>query len=130
MCLCRFGSIRWYTQLIEDDGTDENFEVVHERDAVGYTVEWLQLTVDELLSHQRYAYYIHAQVTQANESDVHLLSENGLTDVRYFTTATRVPLPPFVYTVNKTDQYILIEWFHPGWDVNRYVEEYVIDIYR
>lgn len=92
--------------------------------------QWMSVPVTDLRQRQRYAFYVHAKVTLANESNDAYNVEQGVSEMRYFETGTRIPLPPFVYTGSKTNDSITISWFHPAWDTNRYVEEYLIDVYQ
>lgn len=87
------------------------------------------MEVTDLWQQQQYAFYVHAKVTYDDETSSPEL-EQGLSTIRYFTTTVHLPLPPFVITLDKTDESVTIRWLHPGWDINRYVEMYVIDVFR
>lgn len=91
--------------------------------------DWMYLELTDLHQRQQYAYYVHAQVAQLNES-TSSHDRHGISPIQYFTTATRRPLPPFVYTTAKANDSFSIAWFHPAWDTHRYVETYVIDVFR
>lgn len=94
-----------------------------------HDIDWLSMEIKDLFQQQLYAFYVHAKVAYDDETTSQDL-EQGLSTVRYFNTTVHLPLPPFVYTVAKTARSISIRWLHPGWDLNRYVETYVIDVYR
>lgn len=121
--LLRSSSAHWSIRFIPND---DDPDVASPSASTGDG--WLQTELGNLQHRQLYAYYVHAQVTLLNESHSDL-AVHGLSPIRYFTSGTRRPLPPFVYTTAKTNTTINVTWFHPAWDTLRYVEYYIVDLH-
>lgn len=118
--ICPTRRSHWYIRFIPHTEPDPT---------IPYNEDWVQIELGDLQPRQLYAYYVHAQVVSHNETQSRS-AVHGLSPMRYFTSATRRPLPPFVYTTAKTRNSITVSWFHPAWDTAHYVESYVVDLHH